>query len=501
MAIYDIEDMDYLTKDDYTRLRKEPVQSQRERDTMKQITVDRRFYDFVKEWSGNDFKKLENVENEGESNVMVSVGFTLHPGEDKEEELRKWYDEEHVPLLQKVPGWRRTRRFVTSYLDLNDGKSKEFLALHEYAPQNGLGGKEFQAATSTPWNAEIYKSVVQEKRRRVYDLFYTFGPAPRDLTSLSDPKTVGVVTSTDSLTKTIPSHVSKTGYPAIESYITTPDGVRIPYLLEGSASPTAPVLLCMNSILVDYHIWDFFIPYFHQITASKYRTLRFNTRGRSSLPPTSISPITIDTLTQDAITLLDALRIKTANMIGVSLGGAVTLNAALSFPQRISAFVSCDTNSLAPPGNPKAWGERLAVADKEGAKNQTQDGESESIVGSSLASMTVQRWSVAESYSDPKIKERIDMVEESVRTNSLEGFRASVNALYEYDFREKMRAYEGKGVFLVGAGDGVLPKSMAEMAKGLGKGVDLKVVEGAGHLPMVERPEEVAEFVKGFLEG
>jgi pimeloyl-ACP methyl ester carboxylesterase len=42
---------------------------------------------------------------------------------------------------------------------------------------------------------------------------------------------------------------------------------------------------------------------------------------------------------------------------------------------------------------------------------------------------------------------------------------------------------------------------MAEMAKGLGKGVDLKVVEGAGHLPMVERPEEVAEFVKGFLEG
>jgi pimeloyl-ACP methyl ester carboxylesterase len=29
----------------------------------------------------------------------------------------------------------------------------------------------------------------------------------------------------------------------------------------------------------------------------------------------------------------------------------------------------------------------------------------------------------------------------------------------------------------------------------------LKVIEGAGHLPMVERGREVAEFVAGFLEG
>ncbi|KAF2656444.1 3-oxoadipate enol-lactonase 2, partial [Lophiostoma macrostomum CBS 122681] len=495
MAVYDIEDMDHLTKDEYTRLRKEPVQSQRERDTMKQITVDRRFYDFVSDWTGNDFKKLENIENQGEGNVMVAVSLSLYPGEDKEEELRKWYEEEHVPLLQKVPGWRRTRRFVTSYIDLKEGKSKEFLALHEYAPQNGLGGKEFQAATSTPWNAEMYKSVIKEKQRRTYDLFYTFGPASRDLTSLSDPKTVGILTSTDGLTKTTPAHASKTDYPAIESYITTPDGVRIPYILEGSASPTAPVLICMNSILVDYHIWDSFIPYFHSITNSRYRTLRFNTRGRSSLPATSTRPITIATLSQDVIALLDALRIKTASMIGVSLGGAVTLNAALTYPDRITALVSCDTNALAPPGNPKAWGERLEVADKEGLKTQS----GETIVGSELAEMTVRRWFVKESYEDAEIRPRIEAVKEAVTTNSLEGFRASVNALYQYDFREKMKGYEGRGVFLVGAGDGVLPKSMREMAEGLGRGVELKVVDGAGHLPMVERPEEVAEFVKGFL--
>jgi len=65
-----------------------------------------------------------------------------------------------------------------------------------------------------------------------------------------------------------------------------------------------------------------------------------------------------------------------------------------------------------------------------------------------------------------------------------------------------MAGYKGKGAFLVGAGDGVLPKTMKEnMADKLGSGVELKIVDGAGHLPMVERPTEVAQFVAKFLEG
>jgi pimeloyl-ACP methyl ester carboxylesterase len=88
-----------------------------------------------------------------------------------------------------------------------------------------------------------------------------------------------------------------------------------------------------------------------------------------------------------------------------------------------------------------------------------------------------------------------------VAGNSLDGFRRSVVALHEYDVRGKMGGYQGKGAFLVGAGDGVLPKTMKDnMADKLGGGVELKVVEGAGHLPMVERPKEVAEFVAKFLQ-
>jgi pimeloyl-ACP methyl ester carboxylesterase len=498
MAIYDFDELEWLTREPYTKLRSAPVQSQRERDTMKQIFVDRRSYDLLGEWKGDDFRDLQKVENEGEKNVMIAVSFSLQDGEGKEEELKKWYDEEHVPLLRKVPGWRRTRRFVTSYLDLESGHKtqKEYLALHEYAPQNGLGGPEFKAATTTEWCDKIYKDVVKERKRRVYDLYYTFGPAQRDLKSLESKDAVQAEV-TEGLVKTYPAHTTSNNRPAIESFITTQDGVQLPYRLEGSSDPNAPLLVLVNSILVDYGIWDDFVSHFLHLTGNKYRVLRYNTRGRTTLPGDSTSPITIDTLTADVITILDALRAKHASIVGVSLGGATALSAALKHPDRISAFIGCDTNAFAPPSNANAWNERVEMAQKEGSK----DPSGEPIVGEQLAEITVRRWFVKESYDDAELAGKIQRVKDMVRLNSLPGFRDSVKALHQYDLRDGMQGYAGKGAFLVGAGDGVLPKSMKEnMAEKLGKGVELKVVDGAGHLPMVERPEEVARFVAEFLQ-
>src|SRR6266480_1071038 len=139
MAIYDVTDMKHMLEDVYTSLRKEPKQSQRERDTMKQIKVNRKFYDLVNEMKKPDFKELEKVEFEGSKEaetVMRAVLFKLKSAsKDEGNELGRWYDEEHIPLVSKIPGWRRSRRFVTSSVEpANDPKETEYLALHEYDP-------------------------------------------------------------------------------------------------------------------------------------------------------------------------------------------------------------------------------------------------------------------------------------------------------------------------------------------------------------------------------
>ncbi|KAH7379729.1 Alpha/Beta hydrolase protein [Cadophora sp. MPI-SDFR-AT-0126] len=490
MAVYDITDMNELTKDTYLRLRDQPVKSQREADTMKEIKVDRRLYDHLQTWESKEFKLLEKVENEGEGNVIVAVFLSLFPGEEPKKEVEKWYQEEHVPMLSKVPGWLRTRRFVTSSIDPN--APVDYLALHEYKPQNGLGGPEFQAAVSTPWAKEIGAKSVKQKGRRVYDLYYTFGPAPRHLApNLASWHSSDVQSS---LTKTVPD--SPGGAGAIESFITTKDGVELPFRLEGSQDPDAPLIVLSNSILVDYKMWDGFLASFFSVPANKkYRVLRYLTRGRSA--NCGSQKVTVDVLASDIITLLDALRVKkAAAVIGVSLGGCTTLNTALKYPDRVASFISCDTSSKSPAGNSKAWGERIALSEKESAT--TSNGEK--IVGEDLAEITTRRWFVKESYDGDELEKTCLQVKDMVKNNSLEGFKKSVEALFEYDLKEEMKKSTVKGAFVVGSGDGVLPGTMKEMAASYGSnGAAYEVIDGAGHLPMVEKPHKFAEVVTKLL--
>ena len=95
---------------------------------------------------------------------------------------------------------------------------------------------------------------------------------------------------------------------------------------------------------------------------------------------------------------------------------------------------------------------------------------------------------------------RIAKVKEMVAPNSLQGFKQSVEALFDYDLKEVMKSHTGKGAFLVGSGDSNSPGTMKEMAQSFGKdGVDYVVLEGAGHLPMVEEGQKVADFVTKFI--
>lgn len=481
MAIYDVSNMTELIKEPYTSLRKAPLQSQRERDTMKEIVVHRRFFDQITERVSEKFRILENVEEEGKGNVMIAVCIIAKP--EGEEELDKWYKEEHVPLLMKVPGWLRTRRFVTAAVEGSD--KKEFLALHEYAPENGLGGPEYVKATTTEWNQKVMSKLVIQKKRRAYELAYTFGAAPRDLKSISGQQ----VFASDRTTTKIEDG------PVIESWITTSDGVDLPFRLEGSTDPDAPLIVLSNSILVTWGIWDAFLKqFFANPTNKKYRVVRYLTRGRSSA--VGSTPVTVEVLASDIIAILDALRVPQAECVmGVSLGGVTCLATALLHPDRIKSFVACDTSSKSPAGNSKAWSERIAIAEKEGAQVNSKP-----VVGDELAEVTTRRWFVNASYEDAALEKECLRVKEMVRTNSLAGFRESVKALWEYDFKPLMPEYKGKGAFLVGAGDGILPGTMKDMAASLGNGADYVVIDGAGHLPMGEKPAEVAAALGKFLE-
>jgi pimeloyl-ACP methyl ester carboxylesterase len=127
------------------------------------------------------------------------------------------------------------------------------------------------------------------------------------------------------------------------------------------------------------------------------------------------------------------------------------------------------------------------------------------IMGVQIAEATTRRWFTAESYGQSDKEEEVKRVKRTLNVNSLEGFKASVQALWNYDLNGDMEnmnrrstSERSRVMFLVGMEDRPLPGAMEAMAKTL-EGSKFVGIQNAGHLPMVEKPKEVADVVSSFL--
>jgi len=70
-----------------------------------------------------------------------------------EADFHKWYDEEHLAMLAKIPGyWRTSRYLLGPATAVTLGQPGRCFAIHEFDDLAGLAGKEAEAASATPWS-------------------------------------------------------------------------------------------------------------------------------------------------------------------------------------------------------------------------------------------------------------------------------------------------------------------------------------------------------------
>jgi pimeloyl-ACP methyl ester carboxylesterase len=447
--------------------------------------VDRKFFDLVATQQSPLFAPIEQLTDaEAEGLVLVSVEVSLKPGvEGAEEAVTNWYREEHLPMLSKIPGWLRSRVFRTpSAIESGAGEVK-IVTLHEYAKENGLEGPEHKASMSTTWRDDVFSKYIAHKGRRTYELFYVFGPAPRELHALSKLPQTAAFSTADGKISTIPGDKDA----AVNAFATTADGLTIPYRLEGNPFLEAPTVAFSNSLLTSMHMWDALITIIKS-QRPDLRILRYDTRGRHDVPSPPV-PASLDMLSDDLASLLSALRIpKLHALVGVSMGGATTLKFALKYPDLLEKFIACDFNVNSSEANTAAWKDRIATA--EGPDSGIRK----------LAGVTVERWFHPHTMTEKKdvATWMIDMV----AANSVQGFRYSCQALWDYNMRDEMKGNKVPGLFVVGDGDGkgALVKAMDGFKGLLGpSGAELRIVPQAGHLPMSESPKEFWDAIAGFL--
>ena len=107
-------------------------------------------------------------------------------------------------------------------------------------------------------------------------------------------------------------------------------GFRMYYEEHGSGFP----LLMINGLGSDHLEWLHQIPAFE----ARFRVVVFDNRGtgRSGVPP---GPYTTGQMADDAASLLRALGIPRAHVLGVSLGGMIAQEVALRHPDRVEGLV------------------------------------------------------------------------------------------------------------------------------------------------------------------
>lgn len=254
------------------------------------------------------------------------------------------------------------------------------------------------------------------------------------------------------------------------------NGIRLNCRIDGPEG--APWLCLSHGLATDLTLWDALVP----LLAGRFRILRYDARGhgQSDAPD---GDYLFPTLCADVVGLFDALQIERAHFLGVSLGGMVGMGLALDHGDRIDRLVVCDARAVATQAYREAWSERLGDIARGGM---------EAVVPGSLS-----RWLTATTLaSDPALACKLAQM---IKRTPAEGFRGSAAALISLDYERRLGDITRPCLFLTGDQDVAAPPSVVEPLHRLVPGARFVTIADAGHLPVIERPEAVADAVIPFL--
>jgi 3-oxoadipate enol-lactonase len=252
--------------------------------------------------------------------------------------------------------------------------------------------------------------------------------------------------------------------------------VALAHALHGPGD--GPLVVLLHSIGTDRTLWDAHVP---GLVAAGRRVAAVDLRGHGGSPVLP-GPYAVAELGDDVVGLLDELGAERADVVGVSLGGAIALSLALRHPARVGRIAVCC--SAASFGGPGTWAPRAATARAEG-------------VGP-LAEGTVGRWFTPGFRREQP--DRVATIRGVLERTDPEGYAASCDALGALDLRPRLRTIRAPTLVVAGAHDVATPPEATSvpMAAAI-PGARLQVVDAA-HLAPYERPDLVGPLVLQHLD-
>lgn len=169
-----------------------------------------------------------------------------------------------------------------------------------------------------------------------------------------------------------------------------------------------------------------------------------------------------------------ALNLSSFVAAGHSMGGAIALDYALNYPEDILGLILVGS------------GGRLRVLP---AFLETLQG---GVVPAALADFL---------YCPDAPQELLQKGREEVASTAASIYHADLNACDKFDVTDKLARINQQVIMICGSEDRLTPLKYSHfLAEKLPSG-RVEVIDGAGHMVMIEKPEEVNQAIKTFIAG
>jgi 3-oxoadipate enol-lactonase len=222
-----------------------------------------------------------------------------------------------------------------------------------------------------------------------------------------------------------------------------------------------------------------------EAVGEEFRVVAPDLRGLGETPVGD--EVSIEGMAEDVSALLDELGLGRVVLGGLSMGGYVAFEFFRKFTERVRALVLADTR-------PQADTEEGRRTREETAQRALKEGMApivESMLPKLLSAETRERGG-----------EVLERARALMLGTSPEGAAAALRAMAaRRDQTDLLPSINVPTLIIVGGEDTVTPPADAEAMHAKIEGSRLVVVEGAGHLSNVERPEQFNRALVEFLRG
>lgn len=250
------------------------------------------------------------------------------------------------------------------------------------------------------------------------------------------------------------------------------DDIRLNAEISGPIGGPAVVLL--HALGTNLHIWDAVVARL----PTTCRVLRIDARGHggSDVPE---PPYAMGTLIRDAERVMEHFGLRDAVVVGLSLGGLVAQGLAVKRLDLVRGMVL--SNTAAKIGSAAMWQGRIAEVQATGLAEYAP---------AAMERMFGRRWREVAG---------MDRVRQMLIATDPRGWCGCAAAIAGTDFYTPTAGLTLPTLVIAGINDGTTPPDLVRETAELILGHRWHLMRGAGHLPMVEKPDAYSQLIADFL--